>query len=121
MSKWALELQGFDVIRVWIRGEANILADAPSRAPWESALAMHLPIPDMPVRDLVAAMYKSPEQLTVWVQDRKEQMLGPSPEWRPIPVSAPRDQDVPAVLEDDPKVRGPAAAVGYETPRGWAV
>jgi len=49
-------------------GEANILADAPSRAPWESALAMHLPIPDMPVRDLVSAMYKSPEQLTVWVQ-----------------------------------------------------
>ena len=50
MSNWALELQGFDVIRVWIRGEANILADAPSRAPWEAALAMHLPIPDMPVR-----------------------------------------------------------------------
>ena len=80
-------------------------------------MAMHFLIPDMPVRDLVAAMYKSPEQLTVWVQDRKEQMLGPSPEWRPIPVSAPRDQEAPAVLEDDPRVRGLAAAVGYETPR----
>jgi hypothetical protein len=35
MSNWALELQQFDIVRVWIRGEANILADAPSRAPWE--------------------------------------------------------------------------------------
>ena len=39
MSNGALELQCFDIVRVWIRGEANILADAPSRAPWESALA----------------------------------------------------------------------------------
>ena len=30
MSNWALELQGFDIIRIWIRGEANILSDAPS-------------------------------------------------------------------------------------------
>ena len=46
MSNWALELQQFDIVRVWIRGEANILGDAPSRAPWESELAGHLPIPD---------------------------------------------------------------------------
>ncbi|MCP4193147.1 MAG: hypothetical protein GY768_21255, partial [Planctomycetaceae bacterium] len=31
LSNWALELQHFDIVRVWIRGEANILADAPSR------------------------------------------------------------------------------------------
>ena len=35
MSNWALDLQHFDLDRVWIRGEANILGDAPSRAPWE--------------------------------------------------------------------------------------
>ena len=28
-----LELQQYNISRVWIRGEANILADAPSRAP----------------------------------------------------------------------------------------
>jgi len=51
MSNWALELQSFGIVRVWIRGEANILADAPSRAPWEARLAQFLPIPDMPVRE----------------------------------------------------------------------
>ena len=63
MSNWALELQGFDIIRVWIRGEANILADAPSRAPWDNELARNMPIPDMPVRELVNMMYKAPEEL----------------------------------------------------------
>jgi len=57
---------------------------------------MHLPIPEMPVRDLVAAMYKSPEQLTNWVQDRNEQLFGPSPKWRSIPVAVLGDQDMPA-------------------------
>ena len=51
MSNWALELQQFDIERIWIRGEANVLADAPSRAPWEEPIAQFLPIPDMPVRD----------------------------------------------------------------------
>ena len=53
MSNWALELQQFNIIRVWIRGEANILADAPSRAPWEAATARHLPIPDLPLREII--------------------------------------------------------------------
>ena len=44
VSNWALELQCFNIVRIWIRGQANILADAPSRAPWECALAKHLPI-----------------------------------------------------------------------------
>ena len=33
MSNWTLALQCYDLVRVWIRGEANILGDAPSRAP----------------------------------------------------------------------------------------
>ena len=33
VSNWALELQHFNIHRQWIRGEANILSDAPSRAP----------------------------------------------------------------------------------------
>ena len=39
MCNWALELQQFNIERVWIRGEANILADAPSRALWDMRLA----------------------------------------------------------------------------------
>ena len=57
MSNWALELQQFNIARVWIRGEANILADAPSRAPWEAEMAKHLPIPDLPLRELIRQMY----------------------------------------------------------------
>ena len=38
VSNWALELQSFNIVRIWIRGQANILVDAPSRAPWECAL-----------------------------------------------------------------------------------
>ena len=45
--------------RVWIRGEANILADAPSRAPWEHRLAKHLPIPDGAFSDLDRANVQS--------------------------------------------------------------
>ena len=89
MSNWALELQGFDIVRVWIRGEANILSDAPSRAPWESALARHLPIPDMPVRELVRKMHREPDGLDLLVLERKVVMLGPQAEWQPIEVEKP--------------------------------
>ena len=57
MSNWALDLQWYDLVRVWIRGEANILGDAPGRAPWKTELAQHLPSPDKPVRELVHQMY----------------------------------------------------------------
>ena len=88
MSNWALELQQFDIVRVWIRGEANILADAPSRAPWESALAQHLPIPDMPVRDLVRMMYQDPDGCELLVEERREKLLGKESEWVPLEVSS---------------------------------
>ena len=70
MSNWALELQGFDIVRIWIRGEANILADAPSRAPWESALAQYMPIPDQPVRQIVKQIYQDPDALVPLLEER---------------------------------------------------
>ena len=63
VSNWALELQCFNIVRIWIRGEANILSDAPSRAPWENELAKHLVIPDDPVRQLIRDMYRAPGQV----------------------------------------------------------
>ena len=114
MSNWALELQGFDIVRVWIRGEANILADAPSRAPWESRLAQYLPIPDLPVRELVKKMYQDPEGLEVLVSERRERMLGPEGEWQPIPREKPE-----AVLAEDGVVEGeiPSEDTRGRTPR----
>ena len=68
MSNWAVEIQEFNVTRVWIRGEANILSDAPSRAPWEHRLAKHLPIPDGPFHSLIGQMYKAPDEWEKAVQ-----------------------------------------------------
>ncbi len=62
MSNWALELQQFDIVRVWIRGEASVLPDAPSRAPWSDELVKHLPVPcDRPIRDIMSEMFTAPK------------------------------------------------------------
>ena len=58
LPNWALELQEFDSVKVWIRGEANVLADAPSRAPREHPLSCELPIPRGPVFELIEKMYR---------------------------------------------------------------
>ena len=118
MSNWALELQGFDIVRVWIRGEANILSDAPSRAPWENALARHLPIPDMPVRDLVRKMYRDPDGLDLLVMERKLAMLGQEG-WVPLELDAePMGVDYGDEVVSDPAlIIGPAANDGYQTPK----
>ena len=102
MSNWALELQALDTVRIWIRGEANILGDAPSRAPWEHEMAQHLPIPEWPVRDLVRMTHQDPDALEDLMLQRKEVLLG-DVGWAPL------------VANDE--VRGPAAEPGYETPK----
>ena len=84
MSNWTLELQCFDIVRVWIRGEANILADAPSRAPWEAALAKHLPIPNQPIKELIRKMYNAPEEWEADVEVRKKELLGDEARWDPL-------------------------------------
>ena len=86
MSNWALELQQFNIDRIWIRGEANILADAPSRAPWETRLAQFLPIPDMPVRDLVVKFYQAPDEVQDLVSRRRKELTGDE-EWVPLDSS----------------------------------
>ena len=90
MSNWALELQQFNIERIWIRGEANILADAPSRAPWEEKLAQFLPIPDMPVRDLVIKLYQAPDEVEELVSRRRQVLTGEQ-EWTPLPATDDRD------------------------------
>ena len=72
------------MICVWIRGEANILGDPPSRAPCETELAQHLPIPDKPVRELVRQMYQPPEEFDLLVRDRARVLLGDEPQWKTL-------------------------------------
>ena len=79
MSNWALELQHFNIERIWIRGEANILADAPSRAPWEDKLAQFLPIPDIPVRELIVKLYQAPDDVEDLVSRRRDVLTGDKP------------------------------------------
>ena len=62
MSNWALELQQLNIERIWIRGEANILADAPSRAPLDLQGVSELPVPVGPVRQLIRQLYWSPAE-----------------------------------------------------------
>ena len=70
LTNWALELQQFNIVRIRIRGEANILADAPSRAPLEIALAKHAPVPNDPVHHIIEQMYTEPEAFEAKVRER---------------------------------------------------
>ena len=93
MLNWALELQHFNIVKVWIRGEANILSDAPSRAPWESELMEHLPLADLPLRELIRYMYTQPatfETLVKEVRSKRNQVK----EWSPLDA----EEAVPSML-----------------------
>ena len=72
---------------MWIRGEANILADAPSRAPWEAELARNLPIPDLPLRELIKQMFVSPEAWEKMVGEKKTKMN--LDEWQALEAATP--------------------------------
>ena len=119
MSNWVLELQGFDFVRLWIRGEANILADAPSRAPWENVMARHLPIPDMPVRELIKKMHQDPEGMILLMEDRRTTVFGKDPIWEPLGLEMQAWQGVDWEAENKEEVAegsGPAFKDGYVTP-----
>ena len=70
-------------MKVWLRGEADILADAPSRAPWESKLMENLPLADLPLRESIQEMYRQPVdfEADVFATVKKR---GLSPTWSPI-------------------------------------
>jgi len=99
MSNWALELQAFNIVRIWIRGEANILADAPSRAPWENVLAEHLPIPQGPLREVIRTMYRRPDAFEAEVQDMVVKRKLDVGVWKGL-TQACEDGDTDTVLSD---------------------
>ena len=69
-----MKLQVFNIVRIWIRGETNILADAPSRAPADVKTVRNLPVPNMELKDLLRYMYQEPEEFERLVQERAKTM-----------------------------------------------
>ena len=57
-----------------LRGGANVLGDAPSRAPWEVEVAEHLPVPNQSVKELIKMMYTTPEELEALYESRAKEM-----------------------------------------------
>ena len=43
-----------------------------------------MPIPDMPIRDIVNQMYRDPEGLEVLVTARREALAGEGVDWQPL-------------------------------------
>ena len=67
-----------------------MFSDAPSRAPWEDALANNLPVPcDMPIQPIIKEMYTSPEEFAQKVKKRKKDLVGEG-EWEPLEAEGPR-------------------------------
>ena len=111
VTNWALELQCFNIVRVWIRGEANILSDAPSRAPWECALARHLPIGDAPVRQLIRDLYRHPEKIDQQIEKVIEELH--LDEFKPLDPQSQKDGSGPVVTDIQDV---PADGSGRRTP-----
>ena len=109
VSNWALELQQFNLERNWIRGEANILGDAPSRAPVDT-LMRWLPIPTGPVMDVVRRIYGGFEDLEKEIRKMGE----PLGEWKPLGAT-------PEIIAQDTLTRNllweEAESSGRDTPK----
>ena len=62
LLRWALDLEdlGSRVVRVWLRGEDNILGDAPSRNPEDRDVLHTLRVPGGPVRRVIEQMFTAP-------------------------------------------------------------
>ena len=76
LVNWIADTQHilFTVVRVWIEGKTNALADAGSRAAWLSEVVRHLPVPDKPIRDTVRLLFTSPEEIRQHVSQRRTDM-----------------------------------------------
>ena len=104
MSNWVLELQRFNIVPVWIRGETNILGDAPSRAPWENALADQLPIPDAPLREIIAKLYTQPPDFEKEIRLIATKRKLPQ-EWKPLREEGSDDTDAFKDQQADAPIR----------------
>ena len=52
-----------NVIRVWVDGKLNILADVGSRLSWEYDVVRSLPVPHKPILDIIRTFFRKPEEV----------------------------------------------------------
>ena len=76
LVNWVADCQHilFTVVRIWIDGKNNILADAGSRASWENALVKHMPIPNQPILETIRLFFRHPNELEEAVEVRRKEM-----------------------------------------------
>ena len=76
---WIADIQHIlaNVVRVWIDGKNNVLADSGSRAPWHVAVAKHLPVPLQPMKDVIHMFFLTPSVLCEAIDARKREMKAP--------------------------------------------
>ena len=48
------------VVRVWIDGKFNVLADIGSRLSWEHAVIQQLPVPSLPILETIKLFFSHP-------------------------------------------------------------
>ena len=57
------QVQLANIVRVWVAGKDNVLADVGSRADWTRQLVKQIPVPEHPVLDLIRMMFASPDEV----------------------------------------------------------
>ena len=89
LVNWIADTQHIlaNVVRLWIDGKNNILADCGSRLPWHTSVSKHLPVPAGPIRDVIRLLFTHPHELEKLVQGKANEMgLGA---WQPaLPTDA---------------------------------
>ena len=65
LLRWSLDLEeyGTRLVRQWIRGADNILADSPSRNPEDRDAAKALVVPGGPIKNIIEKMFRAPDAL----------------------------------------------------------
>ena len=96
LVNWIADTQHIlgSVVRVWIDGKNNVLADVGSRLSWEHAVAQFLPVPARPIRETIRLFFTSPAELAAEVETRRKEMdQGPwvAPHMIPPPPRVPAD------------------------------
>ena len=97
------------MVRVFVDGKDNVLADAPSRAPWIESMVRQLALPEQPIKDLIRLFFMHPREIEAAMQNVKK-------EYRPVaydgePQDLHRPRNSPAVVTE---VGNPPSAAPHQ-------
>jgi hypothetical protein len=97
------------MVRVWVKGKFNILADVISRIPHDQHMVHHLPIPDLSVRIMIEQMFLSPKKFSEYFEKVAKDRFGSDA--FPSSVPSPKSKIV-----DDRKQQYDTAINMHQTP-----